>query len=28
MGWFDRLLNYHPGFRRYLYGLARYKPRH
>lgn len=28
MGWFDRLLNYHPGFRRYLYGLARFKPRH
>ena len=24
MGWFDRLLYYRPGFRRYLYGLARY----
>ncbi len=24
MGWFDRLLGYRPGFRRYLYGLARY----
>ena len=22
--WFDRLLNYRPGFRRYIYGLARY----
>lgn len=22
--WFDRLLHYHPGFRRYIYGLARY----
>ena len=22
--WFDRLLRYRPGFRRYLYGLARY----
>ncbi len=26
--WFDRLLSYHPGFRRYLYGLARFRPRH
>lgn len=24
MGWFDRLLHYRPGFRRYLYGLARF----
>lgn len=24
LGWFDRLLDYRPGFRRYLYGLARY----
>ncbi|MDE7114993.1 MAG: hypothetical protein K2O56_01035 [Muribaculaceae bacterium] len=24
MGWFDRLLHYRPGFRRYLFGLARY----
>ncbi len=24
MGWFERLLAYRPGFRRYLYGLARY----
>lgn len=23
IGWFDRLLHYRPGFRRYLYGLAR-----
>ncbi len=23
LGWFDRLLDYRPGFRRYLYGLAR-----
>ena len=22
--WFDRLLHYHPGFRRYIYGLARF----
>ncbi len=22
--WFDRLLDYRPGFRRYIYGLARY----
>lgn len=22
--WFDRLLNYRPGFRRYIFGLARY----
>ena len=24
LGWFDTLLGYRPGFRRYLYGLARY----
>lgn len=24
LGWFDRLLGYRPGLRRYLYGLARY----
>ena len=24
LGWFERLLAYHPGFRRYIYGLARY----
>lgn len=24
LGWFDRLLSYRPGFRRYLYGLARF----
>lgn len=24
IGWFDRLLCYKPGFRRYIYGLARY----
>lgn len=24
LGWFDRLLRYRPGFRRYIYGLARY----
>lgn len=24
MGWFDRLLGYRPGFRRYIYGLARF----
>ena len=24
MAWFDRLLNYRPGFRRYIFGLARY----
>lgn len=23
-GWFDSLLNYQPGFRRYIYGLAKY----
>ncbi len=23
LGWFDRVLAYHPGFRRYVYGLAR-----
>lgn len=23
IGWFDKLLNYKPGFRRYIYGLAR-----
>lgn len=24
VGWFDRLFRYRPGFRRYIYGLARY----
>lgn len=24
LSWFDRLLNYRPGFRRYIYGLARF----
>lgn len=24
LGWFDRLLSYRPGFRRYIIGLARY----
>ena len=24
LGWFDRILAYKPGFRRYVYGLARY----
>lgn len=24
LGWFERLLNYRPGFRRYIYGLARF----
>ncbi|MDE5647074.1 MAG: hypothetical protein K2I57_04520, partial [Muribaculaceae bacterium] len=24
MDWFERLLNYRPGFRRYIFGLARY----
>ena len=24
LGWFDRLLDYRPGFRRYIYGLARF----
>ncbi|MDE7396549.1 MAG: hypothetical protein K2M98_02360 [Muribaculum sp.] len=24
MSWFDRILGYRPGFRRYVYGLARY----
>lgn len=24
MGWFDRLLAFRPGFRRYIYGLARF----
>ena len=24
LGWFDRLLSYRPGFRRYIYGLARF----
>ncbi len=24
LGWFDRLLNYNPGFRRYIFGLARF----
>lgn len=26
--WFDRLLDYRPGFRRYIYGLARFIYRH
>ena len=26
LGWFDRILAYKPGFRRYVYGLARYIP--
>ncbi|MBQ4035996.1 MAG: hypothetical protein II623_11130 [Paludibacteraceae bacterium] len=25
LGWFDKVLTYQPGFRRYIYGLARYK---
>ena len=24
ISWFDRILHYRPGFRRYLFGLARY----
>ncbi len=24
LGWFDRILSYQPGFRRYVYGLARF----
>lgn len=29
LGWFDRLLAYRPGFRRYIYGLARFiYPKH
>ncbi len=28
IGWFDRVLLYRPGIRRYLYGLARYLYRH
>lgn len=24
LGWFDRMLDYRPGFRRYIYGLARF----
>ncbi len=28
MGWFERLLAYRPGFRRYLYGLARHRHKH
>lgn len=24
LGWFDSMLHYRPGFRRYIYGLARY----
>ena len=24
LGWFDRLLSYRPGFRRYIFGLADY----
>lgn len=27
IGWFDRLLYYRPGFRRYLYGLAKFMDR-
>lgn len=27
MGWFDRTLGYRPGFRRYIYGLARFLPK-
>lgn len=27
MHWFDHLLHYRPGFRRYIYGLARFLPR-
>lgn len=27
LGWFDRILAYQPGFRRYVYGLARYVKR-
>ena len=23
MAWFDKILNYRPGFRRYVYGLAK-----
>ena len=28
MGWFDRLLCNHPGFRRYIYGLAKWLMHH
>ena len=28
IGWFDRLLGYIPGFRRYIFGLARLIYRH
>lgn len=28
IGWFDRMLGYRPGFRRYVYGLARYLASH
>ncbi len=28
LGWFDRVLAYRPGFRRYIYGLARFVYRH
>lgn len=28
IGWFDKVLHYHPGFRRYFYGLARYLRHH
>lgn len=24
LGWFDRILAYQPGFRRYVYGLSRF----
>ena len=26
--WFDRMLGYRPGFRRYFYGLAKYVQAH
>lgn len=28
LGWFDRMLGYRPGFRRYVYGLARFLSKH
>lgn len=28
MGWFDRILGYRPGFRRYIYGLQKYLMQH
>lgn len=27
LGWFERVLGYRPGFRRYIFGLARFLPR-